>query len=293
MAEQRDWIGDIVKVILGGGLLTAGAWLMKVMQLKWDRKDKQDDRADARERSMVDEYRRILDDKDKEYEEERKSWREERAEIVRDKTDLSRKLQRYMIDMEAMRQKILSLNQQINSMMGVPESERRYLGDKFDPVVMTDRGGDICWANDAAGLFLGYPIEDLLSMNMSDLLPSRAQDAYRRNMEKFSSPMPRGDVIERVIRGKALLSDSSEVPVDMFMSAFGVGGKVVCRFQIRRRFERPDGADKSAAAMPVYVPTGASASGIAPALPDPDADAVQDAPLVPPDKVKKDEKASK
>lgn len=220
----------------------------------------------ARERTIVQEYRHILDEKDAEHDRERAEWKLERSSLVAEAVQLRRLQQRFLVDYESMRLKIEDQRREIARLSGQADDR---IGDRLDrrfsAVVLADEMGDIYWANESASLYLRYPLDSMLKMNVDQLVPPSALAAHRRGMEQSRARgVPRrGQIMDRVIRGRALRSDGSEIPTDIVISVFGIKDVILCRAQFMERFDRPG---QSVEDMPVYVPSVTSGTGVA--LPD-------------------------
>jgi hypothetical protein len=115
-------------------------------------------------------------------------------------------------------------------------------------------------------MFLRTPIEKMYTKNVSEFVPKDFIAQHTRGLARARQrgPMPRGEVNENTIRARVRRPDGSEIPVDLYMSQFWIGDTMICRAQIRQSFDRPAfEVDRSS----VYVPSSASASGVALARP--------------------------
>lgn len=252
MTEGLRILLEIVGLVISAGV---GAWLLRYLSFRADREDKRTEAQTGRERSLIAEYQHILDDKDTEAQRAREDWKTERGRLEKENAYLRRAAQTNLIDMEQMRMRIDGLNREIVRVSGV---ERSALGDVLDSVVFTDDRGDIYWANETASLFLRRSLEQLYTMNVRDLVPASLRGAHDRGMQQIRQrgPQPRGVLMERALRGRFLRNDGAEIPADIYVCSFAIGSVIVCRAQLRRRFERTETED-------VYFPAAASASGIA------------------------------
>jgi PAS domain-containing protein len=254
----QGWLQIVASIIGGGAIVGLGKWLLDFLKVQSDRHTQRSQEQESRERTIIAEYQRILDSKDRDHGEERKEWRDELKKIKEENNYIRRENQRYLIEGEAMRARIEGMNREMARVGG----SARLLSDTLDAVLMTDMDGNICWANEAASLFLRVPVDELLQRSAVDFVPKSYLEAHRRGLERMKgrTVFLRGEIVERVLKGRVRLADGIEVPAEIYISVFSVSGTMMCRAQIRRRFERPDtdrGEDGS-----LYVPATASASGI-------------------------------
>lgn len=244
----------IVSAVAATGL---GAWIFKFLQYRADWTVRRGEVQEKRERTIIDEYQKILDDKDHDLKDARDEWAQQRNVIMKEAAGLRRTNQAYILDMEAMRVRIETLNKELLAY----RQGKGYAQDALDAVIHTDGQGDIYWCNETASMFLRTPIEKMYTLNVSEFVPKDFIAQHNRGIARARQrgPLPRGEVNENTIRARVLLPDRSEIPVDLYMSQFWIGDVMVCRAQIRRNFERQAfAADPS----PVYVPSSASASGV-------------------------------
>lgn len=248
----------IGSLIGGGALVGLGKWIIDVYKIRAERIDTRTEKQESRERTIISEYQKILDEKDLDHGREREEWKIERKQLTDENAVFRRDAHRYIIDGEQMRSRIESLNRELARAGGSP----RLLTDMLDTVLMADINGDIYWANEVAALFLRAPIEDIVTRNVIEFIPKSFQDAHKKGLERVRrrGPLARGEILEKVIRGRVRLSDSVEVPTDIFLSQFSMYGQLIFRAQMRRRFERPD--DREPREVAEYIPATASASGI-------------------------------
>lgn len=255
---NQGWIQIIASIVGGGAVVGAGKWLLDYLKVRSDQRAVRSQEQDSRERNIILEYQKILDAKDRDHADERKEWREETKKLKDENTYIRRENQRYMLEGEAMRARIEGLNREMLRAGGSP----RLLTDSLEAVIMTDMEGNICWANEASSLFLRVSVEELLRRNVADFVPKSFLEAHRRGLERARghAVLARGEVMERVIRARVRLADGIEVPSEIYLSQFSVNNTMMCRAQMRRRFERPD-SERGDDGMP-YVPASASSSGI-------------------------------
>ena len=101
-----------------------------------------------------------------------------------------------------------------------------------DEIFMSDANGNILYANDSACKALGYSIDELTSMNITDLNPALTQDSVR---EAFHNARNQG---KQLIESRHTRKDGSSFPVEISYNILNVGGRDVSCSVVRNISER-------------------------------------------------------
>lgn len=262
MADQQNnksLVETIIMFVSGGALTGALAWLFKYLTFKQQVRQEEESRVDQNVRTAMDYYRKIIDEKDSDHNKERERWKTERDELIRENSNIRRANQNLLVDRESLRARVREQDQEIDSYTTTRGIDRKFVGDRFDPVFVVDAKGVVRWANESTSVFYGFPIAKILSMSSQDLLKTVGSESILAEINKVTSRFEptKGNIVEKVIRCRAIQSDGAQVPVDCIMSAIPMDSVYAFRLQLRRRYD-----DFDATSDPSYIPTGASASGI-------------------------------
>jgi two-component system CheB/CheR fusion protein len=107
---------------------------------------------------------------------------------------------------------------------------RHMLTSATEAIVMSEPGGRLVFANDAAARIFGYAQGEMLGLQVDDLLPARLREAHARHREGYvASPTPR-----RMGTGRDLLAlrkDGTEFAVEVALSPMeGSEGRLLVAF---------------------------------------------------------------
>lgn len=92
-----------------------------------------------------------------------------------------------------------------------------------DAMLVVDAAGRIVLANAQCALMFGYPLEQLSSMTVDQLVPTRLRAAHRQHRRSYGGhAVPRPMGINTTLR--ALHADGSELPVEISLSPLEVDG---------------------------------------------------------------------
>jgi PAS domain S-box-containing protein len=108
---------------------------------------------------------------------------------------------------------------------GLPAASFRLILDAFsDAVLVADADNRIVYANQAVTPLLGWASPDLLGMEVAELVPERLRQRHLAGFRRFIAT---GDtrIMGRSVRLPALRKDGTEVPIDLTLSAFTIGGR--------------------------------------------------------------------
>ncbi|HET6283513.1 MAG TPA: PAS domain S-box protein [Polyangia bacterium] len=100
----------------------------------------------------------------------------------------------------------------------MPFPSRALLDILADPVIASDDGGAILYANPAAGRLLGCDADDLVGKPLTSLMPARFHSAHNAGFRRFMST-GESTIMGRPIRVPVVHGDGGEIEVELTLSA--------------------------------------------------------------------------
>lgn len=110
-------------------------------------------------------------------------------------------------------------------------------------LIVTNRRGEICMANNQAGKMFGYEIEELKKLNVDDLIPKPLRDAHTHHRVGFvKSPhkRPMGKGLDLV----GVRKDGTTVPVEISLNYYREGDEIMVMALIMDITDRKEKEDQ-------------------------------------------------
>jgi PAS domain S-box-containing protein len=107
----------------------------------------------------------------------------------------------------------------------LPPASFRLILDAFThAVLVADTDNRIVYANQAVTPLLGWTASELVGREVVELVPPRLKERHLAGFRRFIATRE-AKIMGRAVRLPALRRDGSEVPIDLTLSAFTIGGR--------------------------------------------------------------------